>query len=325
MNLKTQIIESAKHLKRATKQHSPEILLGLGIVGVVGGTVLACKATTKLDRILDEADDRKQNVDKVLSDPKKYISEDAVYTEEDAENDKRIIKVQTVGSIVKAYAPAVLLEFGGLACICASFGILKKREAAVAGMLAATERAYAAYRKRVADKYGEEEEQNIFYDIQETTVIDVDENNNTTETKVKTPNNLTDKYTFIFDAAHFKTFKEDARENGYFLLGVQDAFNSLLRDGRAATSKKGRGYVYLDEVLEQLGYIWDDKDSKEAWTHLAGFVYDQNDPSCDNCVDFGLGSPVNEAFNNGDEPVAILNFNCCGNVWQRWADGADCK
>ena len=34
---------------------SPEVLLGAGIVGMVGSTVLACRATLKMESILDEA------------------------------------------------------------------------------------------------------------------------------------------------------------------------------------------------------------------------------------------------------------------------------
>ena len=36
------------------KKHSPELLVGAGIVGVVTSGVMACKATTKLDEVLAE-------------------------------------------------------------------------------------------------------------------------------------------------------------------------------------------------------------------------------------------------------------------------------
>ena len=36
------------------KKYSPEILLGLGIVGVGVSTVLACKATLEVDVVLNE-------------------------------------------------------------------------------------------------------------------------------------------------------------------------------------------------------------------------------------------------------------------------------
>ena len=36
------------------KKHSPEILVGVGVIGAVTSTVMACKATTKLSPVLDE-------------------------------------------------------------------------------------------------------------------------------------------------------------------------------------------------------------------------------------------------------------------------------
>ena len=50
------------------KKHSPEILLTVGIVGTVVGTVLACKATPKVKDILDKKDNMMLNVDLALED-----------------------------------------------------------------------------------------------------------------------------------------------------------------------------------------------------------------------------------------------------------------
>src|SRR5699024_5490771 len=38
------------------KKHSPEILIAVGAVGIVAGTVAACKATLKVPPIVEEAD-----------------------------------------------------------------------------------------------------------------------------------------------------------------------------------------------------------------------------------------------------------------------------
>ena len=37
---------------------SPEILLAAGIVGVVGSTILACRATLKVEEVLEETKDK---------------------------------------------------------------------------------------------------------------------------------------------------------------------------------------------------------------------------------------------------------------------------
>jgi hypothetical protein len=45
------------------KKHSPEILVGAGIVGVVTSAVMACNASTKLSAVLEE---NKQNATNAL-------------------------------------------------------------------------------------------------------------------------------------------------------------------------------------------------------------------------------------------------------------------
>ena len=42
-----------KHANLKLKKYSPEILMGLGIVGTVASTVLACRATTKVGKIIE--------------------------------------------------------------------------------------------------------------------------------------------------------------------------------------------------------------------------------------------------------------------------------
>ena len=65
------------------KKHSPEILVVTGVIGVVTSAVLACKATRKLDSVLEES---KEQIDKI----KDYIEEEGYseeYTEKDASKD----------------------------------------------------------------------------------------------------------------------------------------------------------------------------------------------------------------------------------------------
>ena len=66
------------------KKHSPEILVVAGVVGVVSSTVMACKATTKLDGILDEA---KEKIDKIHEAAEHPEVLPEPYTEEDSKKD----------------------------------------------------------------------------------------------------------------------------------------------------------------------------------------------------------------------------------------------
>ena len=53
--MKEKMIRMYNNSKNVVQKHSPEILAGVGVVGVVASTVMACKATMKLNDILEES------------------------------------------------------------------------------------------------------------------------------------------------------------------------------------------------------------------------------------------------------------------------------
>ena len=63
---KTEIVKSMNGFLSKTgfqlKKHSPEILVVAGVIGVVTSAVMACKATTKVDKIVENT---KNDIDKV--------------------------------------------------------------------------------------------------------------------------------------------------------------------------------------------------------------------------------------------------------------------
>ena len=56
-----------KHVNLKIKKYSPEILMGLGIVGTVASTVLACKATTKVGKIIESKNEQIEQVHTCLT------------------------------------------------------------------------------------------------------------------------------------------------------------------------------------------------------------------------------------------------------------------
>ena len=82
------------------KKHSPEIMMVAGVVGTVVGAVMACKATTKIDDILNET---KNNVDKIhAAEEKGQITTDKdgeliieEYTADDCKKDLSITYAKT--------------------------------------------------------------------------------------------------------------------------------------------------------------------------------------------------------------------------------------
>src|SRR5213080_1312324 len=82
---------------------SPEVLLGVGIVGLVGSTVLACRATLKMETVMEEAQG-KLEMARTLEHPD--------YSERDRSRDISLVYFQSSVKIIKLYAPAIIV--GGI-------------------------------------------------------------------------------------------------------------------------------------------------------------------------------------------------------------------
>ena len=79
------------------QKHSPEILVVAGVVGVVTSAVMACKATTKLDTILDDSKEKVEKIEGYVA-TTGYSDE---YTEEDHKKDRTIVTLHTGMNIAK--------------------------------------------------------------------------------------------------------------------------------------------------------------------------------------------------------------------------------
>ena len=79
-------------------KHSPEILLGVGLVGFIGSLVAASKASVKAEEIVKKHDNDMKTLKRVLD---QYKGEK--YTEEDYAKDQRIVNARMVKDMIKAY------------------------------------------------------------------------------------------------------------------------------------------------------------------------------------------------------------------------------
>lgn len=290
-------------VKGKVEKHSPEILLGVGVVGVVATTVTACKATMKLNDILDECSETRDKIKEVASNPN---YEDR-YTEEDAQKDLTINYVQTGVKIVKLYAPSVALGVFSVGCLLGSHNVMQKRNAALSAAYLTVDKSFKEYKQRVIDRVGEEVEKEIRYGIKaeeiKTTVQNEDGTETTVTETVKTMDpTLYSDYARFFDEAS-PYWQKDPEYNMVFLKAQQQYANDLLR---------AKGRLFLNDVYEMLGI------DKTKAGQIVGWVYDEENPNGDNFVDFGIYDMSKErvrAFVNGYEANILLDFNVDGNIW----------
>ena len=301
--MKEKLMKTYKKVELKAIKHSPEILAGVGVVGVVGSLVLACKATTKLSDVLEESKEQLDKIKEVAADP----AYEEKYSQDDAKKDTTITYVQTGVKVAKLYAPSVILCAGSLGCLLASNNILKKRNAALSAAYMTVDKSFKEYRKRVADRFGEEVEKEIRYNIKAEEITKVDEDGNEVTETVKVmdgtddPNSYSD-YARFFDES-CAAWQNDAEYNLTFLKAQQQYANDLL---------KARGRLFLNEVYRMLGI-----DETKAG-QVVGWVYNPDNPTGDNFVDFGIYNMQRErvrAFVNGYEPNILLDFNVDGVIW----------
>lgn len=307
MNMSNIVNSATKTFHRVgfqIKKHSPEILLVTGITGVVTSAVMACKATTKVDAIVEET---KKSIDMIHEGMEAGNICDVEYTEEDGKKDLAIVYIQTGVKFAKLYGPSVLLGLTSIGCILASNNIIHKRNVALSAAYTAIDRSFKGYRSRVIERFGESMDRELRYNIktQEVKETVVDEETGKKKT-VKSTVSVVDPNTYSDYARFFDEYcagwTKDAEYNLMFLRQQQNYANELL---------KSRGHLFLNEVYDMLGI-----DRTKAG-NIVGWIYDEKHPIGDNFVDFGIYVLDNEKardFVNGRERSILLDFNVDGDI-----------
>jgi hypothetical protein len=295
------------------KKHSPEILAVTGVVSVVAGAVMACKATTKVSEIMDDANKDIETIHECAENP---MFKDR-YSEEDVKKDLTITYVKTGVKLVKIYAPAVIVGAVGLGCLLQSNNILRKRNVALAAAYATVDKGFKQYRSRVVERFGESVDKELRYNVKakeiEETVVDEKGKEKTVKKTafVVNPSDISEyarffeEYTTNENGEVFRNvyWKNDNDYNLMFIKAQERYANDILRT---------RGYLFLNEVYRMLGL----PDTKPG--QVVGWTYDESNPDIDNFVSFGLyhDNLSYTDFVNGHEPCILIEPNVDGNIWE---------
>lgn len=284
------------------RKHSPTILFGVGIVSMVGSTVLACNATLKLEKVLDQIEkdtDRIVEVKEGLDSGR--VKTSATYSDEEVAEDIRLTRIQGMVKVAKLYAPSIILGGVGIVCLTKSHSILKERNLALTAAYLAVDQAFQKYRERVIDRFGEELDRELRYDFQEVEIID-DETGKLSTGYIAGDGDpgqyarwFTKGATSQWNPPHLEEY------NWLFLRQQQNWCNDMLHS---------RGYVFLNEVYGALGL------SHTTAGQVVGWVYVPENENGDNMIDFQCWDQQEnpQGFNIGQEGAILLDFNVDGPV-----------
>lgn len=288
------------------KKFAPEILLGVGITGAVGSTVMACAATLKAEEILDYYEAKKERIDDCV-----LVREtsEVEYTLSEEKADRRNLAGATAGKFIRLYGPSVTLMGVSIGCILASFKIMKTRNAALMAAYKLLEESFSRYRKRVVAKYGEEADAHFFYGDEDTDndVAVVQDEDGAQHTKIL--NGSLSGFAREFSeevpdqhGGHYGSTQWSKRHdyNLDFLKAKTDHFNRMLLT---------KGFVTMNDVYDELGF-----DPTEAGM-ICGWRYKSD--RGDGFISFmPRGIDGNWNFGHDGDPI-ILDFNIDGVIFDQ--------
>lgn len=150
---------SAKGIATAIGKHSPEILTGIGIAGMLTTIVMAVRATPKALMFMEEEKERILEED--LAD-----DEELEETSERSDTEASIKEIQLspkeiVKTCWKCYIPTAITGTVSVICLIGASSVNMRQKAALATAYALSESALREYRGKVLETVGDKKEQAI--------------------------------------------------------------------------------------------------------------------------------------------------------------------
>lgn len=274
------------------QKNSPKMMFVGGLIGVVGSSVLACRATLKL---MDTLDEIKEEVDTVkrFKAPEDTLVHSS-YPMQEYNRDLAFVYGKGTLRIVKLYTPALLLGGASIGALTGSHVTLTRRNASLTAAYALVSESFEAYRERVRKELGDEREKNVYHAItMETASIGGEKQT----IPVADPNRWS-PYARFFEESN-RNWQKNAELNRLFIQCQQNYANDILR---------ARGHVFLNEVYDMLGL-----EHSQAGAVVGWIIGDHGD----NYIDFGIFDAANSSFINGWERNVILDFNVDGVIYDK--------
>lgn len=267
-------------------KHAPTILTAAGTAGFIGTTVLASKATLKVEETVAE--------ETALLVKVHEAQEAGKLSDKDATHDKAVLYSRMTTKLVKLYAPAIILGAASIASLVTGHGIMLKRNASLAAAYAAVDQAFKTYKKKVESKFGKDA---VLEALSSVTTEDLTKDEMTVES-VAAVNDVS-PYGVIFDDTNVN-WSADEDLAMLHLKCQQQYANDILNT---------RGHIFLNEVYKMLGFPHTPAGAVTGWVKGNG----------DDFVDFNIFDGMFEGEDQNGRTVTkwALDFNVDGVMYDK--------
>lgn len=279
----------------------------------IGALILMARQAPKAEKVLIPTNKKINKLKEELNDSEK-INNKLIYPEE---HKKEIRKIQrkTLIEIAKIYSGPAILAGLSLTFMGTSYKVMKDKQIALGAAYVTLENAFKAYRNRVKEHLGENEENIIYKDIRDAEIKKEVVDPETGEIK-EVLENIKKAHTggpweIFFDAAS-PIWHKNGRTNYETLMNLQTQANITLRSEH---------YIFLYDIFKMLE-IPESCINKDllAASRVIGWIYDPYDASRSSWVSFGISDEMGNYNETGktlfdnDEKDVMLSFNPDGNI-----------
>lgn len=267
-------------------KHAPTILTAAGTAGFIGTTVLASKATLKVEETIAE--------EAALLVKVHEAHEAGKLSDKDATHDKVVLYTRMTTKLAKLYAPALILGAASIVSLATGHGIMLKRNASLAAAYAAVDQAFKTYKKKIESKFGKEA---VLDALVSTPQEDLTKDEMTLE--AVTAVDGVSPYGVIFDEDNVN-WSADEDLAKLHLDCQQQYANDILQT---------RGHIFLNEVYKMLGFPHTPAGAVTGWVKGQG----------DDFVDFNIFDGMFEGEDKNGRTVTkwALDFNVDGVMYDK--------
>lgn len=267
-------------------KHAPTILTAAGTAGFIGTTILASKATLKVEETIAE--------ETALLVKVHEAHEAGKLEDKDALHDKVILYTRITTKLAKLYAPALILGAASIVSLATGHGIMLKRNASLAAAYAAVDQAFKTYKKKVESKFGKDA---VIDALVSTAEEDLTKNELTMEAIAAVDG--VSPYGVIFDETN-NNWSADEDLSMLHLKCQQQYANDILQT---------RGHIFLNEVYKMLGFPHTPAGAVTGWVKGNG----------DDFVDFNIFEGTFEGEDEKGRTVTkwALDFNVDGVMYDK--------
>ncbi len=269
-----------------TRIHAPQILFVTGLGAVVGGAVLACKATLEVEDVLVDHNKNMLDVSRLKNPEVSY------------ERERRIVTLHTTGRLMKLYAPATVTMGVGVVCLTRSHQLLVQRNTALTAAYVGLQRFLEGYRGRVREEIGEDREKAVYY--ASTPVELVEDTKKGPKVVYGSAPTGSSPYSCVIDESKRGIFQDTLAFNKNYVAIQQQLLTDKLRS---------QGYLFLNDVYTRF-------DVSHTFTgQICGWFVGH--PDSDDFVDISV-TPLHDGRGS-----IMLDFNVGGNVAEMLGGGSD--